>query len=188
MRLQLCFSETARAQSPGRRAQDMMLRKHSAQRSHDRSFPEERMRVQGLNIVPYGLSSRGRSSTIHYIFNTNTLLCTPRYHQTSQKKPLYKQYKGIRFSWQDPVPMGIFMCLLPFNSTFNLILAFNSIHLLLVCTLLDICEDPHWVNHTWPHSLKFAQLIIAGYKPDCHQERNHLRKKSHTSKTTIKSY
>lgn len=95
---------------------------------------------------------------------------------SSRKKHLYKQYKGIRLSWHF-VPMGIFLYLLAFNSTFNLILAFNSVHLLLACALLDICEDPRWVNHTQPHSLKLARLIVKGYKPDCYQEKNYLRQK-----------
>lgn len=92
------------------------------------------------------------------------------------KKTLYRQYKGIRLSWHF-VPVGIFLYSLAFNSTFNLILAFNSIHLLLACALLDICEDPRWVNHTQPHSLKLAQLIVKDYKPDCYQEKNYLRQK-----------
>lgn len=125
----------------------------------------------------------GRSSTIHYIFNAKILLCIkycyvpPDTTQLLKKTPdLYEQYKGIKLSWQDPVPMGIFMCLLAFNSTFNLILAFNSIHLLLVCTLLDIREDPQWLGNplgwirrdhtlwTWPNPLLQATNLTVTRK------------------------
>lgn len=115
---------------------------------------------------------------IYYIFNTKILLSTPRYHQTPQKKAVYKQYAGVRVSWHDPVPMGIFVCSLAFSSTLHLDL--NSCY---EFNPAPSCMHP--AGHLWgPQWLgsRFCEshmtthpevcpVIVAGYKPDCHQEK-----------------